>query len=389
MRASKSALKAAGAIAVASTTTHAAPPASQADPTPLVSAATTSSSAITPVPLASSPQPAAQATPASATCVEHLPTGKARPLLTESFPDRGVSGHGATLRLTLKHGKGERVLPGALSIQSDSDAAKSLRAAGFVLPDVTGPGRPRVRTESSVDSSETRVRITVVPLPKKAGRYELVLPPLPVAMARASGEVITLCTRPHTITVEDPVVNKPMAMPKGNPKPQRQIEAWDSLRNAVYGVGAGLLLAAMIALFYAWWKKRPKKMAPPPPPRPAWELALESLYDIRQARLVEQGRLHDHFDRVSHTLKEYLGRRFDFDGLESTTEEILSQLEGSADALAAFPQVHRFLSESDLVKFAKQTPTEEQCHSLMERAETVIRSSTPSAPVAQTKADPG
>ena len=62
--------------------------------------------------------------------------------------------------------------------------------------------------------------------------------------------------------------------------------------------------------------------------------------------------LHVHFDRVSHTLKAYLGRRFGFDGLESTTSEIISHLQQSREALAALPGVHDFLRETDLVKFA-------------------------------------
>ncbi len=314
----------------------------------------------------------------SGTCVEHIPEGKVRPTLSERFPERGLSGHRATLQVTIEHGQGERVLPGALEIQTDSDAAKAIAGAGFVFPDFKGPARPRVRANTASDgSARSTVEIHVVPLPKEPGRHELVLPPLPVAMARASGEVITLCTEPHTITIEDPVANKPDASPKPNPKPLRQRELWEALRNISYGAAIGLVVAALLALLYRWWARRPKAAPPPPPPRPAWEIAILALHDIRHARLVEQGRLEDHVDRVEDTLRQYLGARFGFDGLESTSEEVLAELHKRPEASSIDSAVAAFLQQTDLIKFANVAPTEDQCHELLDQAERIVVQSTP------------
>jgi hypothetical protein len=190
---------------------------------------------------------------------------------------------------------------------------------------------------------------------------------------------VTLCTAQHNITVEDPIANQPDPQPKSTLKPQRQTEVWDALRMAVYGGLAGLVLAGLVALLVRWWRKRPTLLPPAPPPRPAWEVALESLHDIRQSRLVEQGRLDVHLERVSHTLRRYLGARFGFEGLESTSEEILEQLRRQGLPLDVHVDVRAFLSETDLVKFADVRPTETQCHWALDQAEELVQRTLPKA----------
>jgi hypothetical protein len=320
---------------------------------------------------------AAPASTPPGSCQERIPEGKARPVLRDTFPSKGVSGHHVTLEIEIEHGLGETVLPGALQVQKQSDAAKQIEGLGFVFPDAKGPGKPRIQRTESATGAKTKVFFPLLALPKKPGRNEMVLPPLPIAMSRASGEVVTLCTTAHAITVEDPTANSPNAEPKANPKPLRQREFWVALRNAVYGGLAALGMAALGYAFVRWWRHRPRPVPPPPPKRPAWDLALEAFFDIRQARLIEQGRLEDHFDRVSNTLRQYLGNRFGFDGLESTTQEIVTHLQSTSDAQPFMTEIVAYLDESDLVKFADVSPTEAQCHGLLERSEQFVRRSIP------------
>ena len=341
-------------------------PASAAPPE--VGAPTVSASTV--APQAVSPPDGPRTT---ATCVEHVPEGKTRPTLSEAFPSRGLSGHVALLRLTVTHGKGERVLTDTFNLQRDSSGARALRQSGFEFPLGASPAAPRVkRTERETDATTT-IEIPVIPLPKEPGRHELTLPPLPLAMARASGEVLTLCSSSHPITVDDPTANHPNASPKDNAGPLRQQELWVGLRNVVYGALVGLGLALLIALLVVWWRKRPKPVIPPPPPRPPWERALEALHDIRHADLVAQGRLTAHLERVNHVLREYLGERYGFDGLESTTEEVLASLQRSSLPAPLFVETETMLRESDLVKFADAKPTEVQCTQALDGVESIVR----------------
>src|SRR5690606_30334931 len=94
---------------------------------------------------------------------------------------------------------------------------------------------------------------------------------------------------------------------------------------------------------------------PPPPPRPPWEIALEALTRLREERdrgLDEAG-IETWADAVSDVVREYLGARYGFDGLESTTDELVASLHAREPSDARLEVVRAFLRECDLVKFAK------------------------------------
>ena len=157
---------------------------------------------------------------ASAECVETAATGAERPQMVESFPERGTSGYASVLHVVVSHGKGEVVLPRGVELQRESDTAKALKAAGFALPDQDG-GSPAQLSSIDLDAKSGRRQTTLdVPmliLPDGPGRHLLSLPPLPISIARANGDVVTLCTKPHTVFVEDPTASTPDARPKPNP----------------------------------------------------------------------------------------------------------------------------------------------------------------------------
>jgi hypothetical protein len=196
-------------------------------------------------------------------------------------------------------------------------------------------------------------------------------------MARASGEVRTFCTAPHTVTLEDPIANVPDAKPKGNPRPLRQLEEWTAAKHAAIGAAVALAGALLGAWLYRLWRRRPKTAPPPPPPRPPWEIALEELFDAKVARLVEQGRYAEHFDRVSDAVRRYLGARYGYDGLETTTHEALAALHRVTPRIAVLHDVEAFLENADLVKFAKLTPSETECHAALGKAEDLVRRTMP------------
>ncbi len=285
-----------------------------------------------------------------------------------------MSGHVATLKVSVQHLKGEEVLPGGFRI-TESDALKGIENNHLVLPDPEGGAGP-VITRSD-QGTKTEVELSLVPLPPKPGRHELTLPPLPITVARANGQVVTVCTKPHTIVVEDPIANTPDPKPKPNPPARRQIEQWELLKQLVYGG----LVALAVGLIAAWllvrWKRRPKRIPPPPPPRPPWEVAIEELHDVRHAGLIKAGRFSEHYDRVSDAIRKYLGDRYGFDGLESTTREALSVLAEVAPPIEPIDKIRAFLRHADLVKFARLTPSEDECELALARGEEIVHATMP------------
>jgi hypothetical protein len=328
---------------------------------------------------AASAAPAETATP-NPTCTERIPAGKVRPKLTESLPDRGTSGHLLTLTLTLEHGKGETVLPGGFAPQAGSPEWRDLEKAGLFLPDTSGPSGPKIERTETGDNAKTTVRIGFVPLPEKPGRNRIELPPLPISVARASGDVLVLCTSPHSVTVEDPIANTSNPTPKKNPPPRPQLEEWTFLKNALLVLMIALVVGVLASFLITYLRNRPRAVPPPPPPRPPWEVALEELYDVRHAGLVAEGRFAEHFDRVSDTVRKYLGARYGFDGLESTTREALFVLRRVTPRITVLDTIESFLQKADLVKFARLTPGGEDCELALNRAETLVRETLPSMP---------
>jgi hypothetical protein len=303
--------------------------------------------------------------------------------MVDSFPQRGTSGYAATLHVVVSHGKGETVLPRGLELQAESDTAKALKNAGFALPDQDGGGAARLSStvvDPKTGRSQTTLEVPLVALPPEPGRHALVLPPLPVSIARASNDVVTLCTKPHTILVEDPIASTPDAQPKPNPPARVQREEWVTLERALGWGTLGALVGSVLAWMAYRWAKRPKPVPPPPPPRPPWEVALERLDEVRHAGLLETQRFGVFFDRVNDAVREYLGARFGFDGLESTTDETLGALRRVPHFGLPLPEVAAFLQECDLVKFADVTPSLEECERALVQAERLVRATMPPVP---------
>jgi hypothetical protein len=88
-------------------------------------------------------------------------------------------------------------------------------------------------------------------------------------------------------------------------------------------------------------------------------------------------RFADFFDRVNDAVREYLGARFGFDGLESTTDETLAALRRLPQFGVPLPEVAGFLQQCDLVKFATWTPTLEECERALLEAERMVRATMP------------
>jgi len=321
-----------------------------------------------------------------ASCVEHLPQGATRPQITEVFASRGLSGYAVSLEVTVKHGKGETVLPEGFKVQSASDAARALQAAGFSLPDRDGGSGPTLTREESDTSATTKLSIPFVALPKEAGRNEMTLPPVPIAVQRASGEMITLCTAPHDIRIEDPTANEADPQVKPNPPPRPQREEWVLAKQVSIGVLIGAVAMAIGVWLFGRWKKIPKVVQLPPPVLP-WVRALKELAVLRDSTLLAEDKTGDYFDRVSDSVRKYLGARYGFDGLETTTDEMRGVLKRVRPPIPRLTEITSFLEDCDLVKFARVVPTDNDCLAALARGETIVRMTIPPAVLAQPAAE--
>ncbi len=325
-------------------------------------------------PLIPAPAPAEDA---ASSCTETWSSDRARPRLVERFPDRGISGYVAALELELEHLVGERVFPAGLEFASDAPERALLKNAEFALPDAKSGVLPTLVRKEQGGTVTTHVSIPVIPLPGEAGRHALTLPPLPIAIARASGAVQTLCTKPLRITVEDPLASTANPEQKPNPPPRPQRELWTLARDAAIATLIALPLAALLLLGIRDLKRRFYRPPPPPPPTPPWQEALLALSALESEGLLERFEFERHLDRTADILRKYLGGRYGFDGLECTTREILRELAERAVDPESEQTVRGILQRTDLVKFARRLPDEGECKDALESVRRIVQETTP------------
>jgi len=131
---------------------------------------------------------------------------------------------------------------------------------------------------------------------------------------------------------------------------------------------AGLVLilaAAAIAGFYFQARKKSSKMVPEVMPGPE-EIARRELDRLLAAKLLEKGEIKLFHLRISDILRRYIENRFGLKAPERTTEEFLVELSqaGSTDNLLLNDHkelLTDFLTQCDLVKFAKHQPSLAEC----------------------------
>ena len=113
---------------------------------------------------------------------------------------------------------------------------------------------------------------------------------------------------------------------------------------------------------------------------PAHERALDELRALREKRYIEDHQPEPFYVELSGIVRRYLENRFGLHAPESTTEEEMREtVESPALTDDQRERTAVFLAESDLVKFARHEPEEEDMRRAFQAAETLVRETIPNA----------
>lgn len=139
----------------------------------------------------------------------------------------------------------------------------------------------------------------------------------------------------------------------------------------VLGIGA---LSLLIFFLYQRYTNRTlvKKIEPEPIQLPAHVIAFRKLDELEDKRLWEKGAIKPYQSELTHIVREYLENRYDVVALETTTEEIIKQINQTDMATASKTKLRQMLELADLVKFAKVEPPSEQHKVAMNDAKEII-----------------
>lgn len=153
------------------------------------------------------------------------------------------------------------------------------------------------------------------------------------------------------------------------PVPIRSI--WDWLPGAL----AALAVLALLYALFRWWKRKPQ-----PPPPLAVPPHVRARNRLRQA-LDWISEPKPFCISISDTLRLYLEERFHWHAPERTTEEFLDELQTSVILQPDQKQsLSEFLTRCDLVKFARQSPTEPELLELLDVALRLVEQTIPTTP---------
>ncbi len=133
-----------------------------------------------------------------------------------------------------------------------------------------------------------------------------------------------------------------------------------------------LLVAALLYLLYLLWKRKRERgyvFTPPPPPPPAHEVALRALRKLYESDLLDKQQYKEFFSQLSEIIRAYLEGRYYMKALEQTTGEILKDLPQEVrQDKTLYDMLKDILTVSDLIKFAKYVPAQEETERIKREA---------------------
>jgi len=212
-------------------------------------------------------------------------------------------------------------------------------------------------------------RTTMILLPIDGPR-ELTIPSFRAETVVAEGQEPQVATTPtQTITVTTTLSAEHGAEIEapGDPFPT-PFAGWWWLIGAVLLVG---LIATGI-----WWRSRNQSLQPHAAIIvPAHVKALRELARWRNAKRETPEEIDAFYVAVSQVLRVYLEERFGLHAPEQTTEEFLRDLDGSAALIREYrAELQGFLTQCDMVKFARFVPPDAEHDKAYQLAEALIES---------------
>ncbi len=133
----------------------------------------------------------------------------------------------------------------------------------------------------------------------------------------------------------------------------------------------GILIVIVLLLFY-FSRKKYVFQSFSKPVEPEDVEAIRLLHRLKDDNLTGKGEIKEYYFRLSQIIKKYIGRRYDYNALESTTEETSCRLNRLNVELSVIRDIIELLNECDLVKFAKYKPEEKNFQSIYDMAFSII-----------------
>lgn len=206
---------------------------------------------------------------------------------------------------------------------------------------------------------------------------EATVPAFSLTTVDASGAIETVPVPSKAFVVEALLANEADPTRKGEDDPVSLAYPNERAEVGIYATLAGILLA-LLGWFVVRRFLRQPRVKPAPPPIPPHVVALSALDELEQGELMQEDDLVPFYLQLTEIAKGYLEGRFGVPSLDRTTEEIRRDLVRRGDTIAPLSadEVIEFLQRSDLVKFARFSPEEDEAGSALGEVRGMVQRST-------------
>lgn len=201
------------------------------------------------------------------------------------------------------------------------------------------------------------------------GLGEFVVDELPVRYLNAQGEEEEVRTNRLYLTVESvDKSSKPRTDIRGLKGPEALPFPWKP-----WVVAGGVAACGATSWLILWrLRKRREEVGAAESRLSPHEEAYQELSRLLDSSLLREGRMKEYYFRLSEIVRRYLERRYQFQAIEQTTEEIIKSMKQMmlADGIRNF--VREFLEEVDMVKFAKYAPAPKEILDANRQAKEIV-----------------
>jgi hypothetical protein len=186
------------------------------------------------------------------------------------------------------------------------------------------------------------------------------IPPLRFVLDNDSSR--SLYTQPLMLEVHTVPTDTSATKIKDIKAPLEEPFNWKWYLNYLYWFLAILAIIALVIFLTLYYARRKKNQVQEPekPRVPPHITALQALEKIRQEQVWKEGHVKTYYSSISDTVRLYIEDRFHINALESTTEEIMTAFRTQVIDQESKDKLKQMLMLSDLVKFAKMTPIEQE-----------------------------
>ncbi|MDZ7766575.1 MAG: hypothetical protein U5K00_19505 [Melioribacteraceae bacterium] len=137
-----------------------------------------------------------------------------------------------------------------------------------------------------------------------------------------------------------------------------------------------VVLAGLAYFIYRHYIKRKEDAitAKPEIIIPPHEEALKALHNLEDEKLWQQGKVKEFHSNITHIIRKYFERRFNFLALEMPSSDLLKQLKEINSYDKLYLTAEEFFNNADMVKFAKFQPMASVNEQMMKEAYEIVKS---------------